>query len=138
MENKLMRIKIDYEKQETKQIDHFNELLISFIDDSLKICNQKIYKILLKGYNRFKNELKDNTNFEKLNEDFKLILNKFIDQKGNISPLNKFKRIKKDQFSLSKYISDNERNFAKIIADMANEIKSNFNKYFYNYNGKYE
>ena len=134
MENKLLRIKIDYEKQETKQIEHFNELLISFIDDSLKICYQKIYKILLKGYNRFKNELKDNTNFEKLNEDFKLILNKFIDQKGNISPLNKFKRIKKDQFSLSKYISDNERNFAKIIVDMANEIKSNFNKYFCNYN----
>ncbi len=50
----------------------------------------------MKGYNRFKKELKDNANFEKLNEDFKLILNKFIDQKGNISPLNKFKKIKKD------------------------------------------
>ncbi len=49
----------------------------------------------MKGYNLFKNELKDNTNFEKLNKDFKLILNKFIDQKGNNSPLNKFKRIKK-------------------------------------------
>ena len=134
MENKLIKIKFNIKDEENNQIENFNLLIISLINEKMENAYQKIYNILLNGYNNLKNDIKDNPNSEKINEKFQSILHKFIDQKGKINPTYTFKRKKKDQFSLSKYISDNESKILSIITNIIDEIKNNFNKYFCNYN----
>ncbi len=104
-----MKIKLKIQEEETNQIENFNMLIISLINEEMENAYQKIYNILLYGYNNFKNEIKDNKSFDKINAKFQSILDKFTDEKGKISPMYTYKRKKKDQFSLSKYISNNEK-----------------------------
>ena len=134
IENKLLKIQFNIKEEETNQIENFNMLLISLINEEMGNSYQKIYNILSYGYNNLKNEIKNNQNFDKINEKFQSILHKFIDQKGKISPMYTYKRKKKDEFSLSKYISNNEKKIYTMIKDINSEIKNKFDKYFCNYN----